>query len=629
MRLARGVDESNLAAVRGLDIEPSYLRAVVERLGKIGSSPLGFRTTGTPEDAEVAGFVSEEMMRLGLSDVAVEPVTVDGWRFRDARVVVGATSYEASSFGGVTPTSPDGVSGRVIHVGDGRRQRLDRLELAGAVVLLDWARAAVSPYAVAFELQRRGVVAMIVSCPVPGPWYQSGGALGAFDAHWPSAGPPMVFVRAEDAVAIRAAARAGGDANVVLDAEISLRTQGHNVVGYLPGRRPGPIVVGAHHDGWFTGAFDNASGVAATLGVAGALARAELQLPYTVCFSTRTGEEYGLADSSYDWCIGAWEQIHTTHPDWAEGSPFHLCVEATGRPGVRAIIETTVELEAWCRRVCRAADREGWLAHGWRVAPPVSGTELWPFLVSGVPSVAAYAWETSFGRTDYHTQLDTIDGLDFAHLAAQARLYALLVLEASRDPDGIIDHRARARNLSRVARAMDTPDPDLVHAAEHHANARGRAAFTAIGSGLVALDADTSHCYPHEQSQRDLRRLTTAIAALERDDIGAAARAVAAVGSHGLAPYLSQDAFRAVLERDSPAATARSWAANSHLTVSPDLYVELASLRGEPGSRQYGPWVAESLARAAASCADEVARRVTAMTSVLRSHPHDHPARNA
>ena len=46
----------------------------------------------------------------------------------------------------------------------------------------------------------------------------------------------------------------------------------HNVVGVLPGRTDGsPIVIGGHHDCWFGAAFDDATGVAATLAIAKAL----------------------------------------------------------------------------------------------------------------------------------------------------------------------------------------------------------------------------------------------------------------------------------------------------------------------------------------------------------------------
>jgi hypothetical protein len=628
MAKRRPVDPRNVAVVRDLAIDPTYLTRVVDQLASIGSSPLGFRTTGTPEDEAVAAFVSAEMREMGLVDVAIEPVDVDGWRFRSAALQVGDTTYEGSSFGGVMPTPPNGVQGQLIDIGTGLRRQLDTLDLDGSIALLDWRHRGVAPYAIAFELLERGVIAMAVTCPAGGPWYQSESALGAFDGHWPRGGPPMVFIRKEDAATIRQALEQEPvDARLFLDVERTAAARGSNVVGYLPGTQPGPIVVGAHHDGWFRGAFDNASGVAATLAIAKALITSGHQLPYTVCFSSRTAEEYGLADSPYDWCIGAWEQVNTTHPEWSEDSPFHLCVEATGRPGVRAIIETTVELGTWARGVCRVADREGWLPNGWRVAEPVAGTELWPFLVAGVPSVAAYAWETSFGHTDYHSQLDTADKLNFEDMASQTRLYALLLLEAGRDPSAVLDHSARARQLTKLAGSVQPAHQQLAAAAERHSAVTGRKHFTRIGQGLVALDAHTSASYPHAQAAHDIAALEAALSALDHDDVRTAYRKLTGVGMHSLFPYLSAPAYAALTARTQPEAVSRSWASRSHLTTSPNLWSELASLRNEPGCRPFGPWVRDALSRALAASQRDLARRLDDMARSAEPPHHNNQVR--
>ena len=557
---------------------------------------------------------------MGLADVAVEDVEVDGWRFHDASLQVGGDCYQASSFGGVIPTPAQGREGELVDVGTGRRRDMDGKDVDGAIALVDWRDTRLSPFVIALELAERGAAAMVLNCPAGGPWYQSAGALGAFDGHWPAQGPPMIFIRKEDAVAVRTAMSHGPvQGRLTLNAEVTPRTTGHNVVGYLPGDRDGPIVVGAHHDAWFHGAFDDASGVAALLALARALATGGHRLPYTICFTTRTGEEYGLADSSFDWCIGAWEQVHTTHPEWAEQSPFHLCVEANGRPELRVIVETTVELTAWTRRICRVADAEGWLPSGWRVAPPVAGTEMWPFLVSGVPSVAAYFWEKSFGRTDYHTQLDTPRSLDFGHLITQTRLYALLLLEAARDPDAIIDHRARARQLTKVANACQPPHEPLAAAASRHAAAAGRRDFARVGRGMVALNAHGEFSYPHVQAASDARHLQAALAALEHGELAAAYRSLAKVGANYLFPYLSQAAFAAHARRSEPASTDRSWAMYSHITSSPDLWAEMASLRREPGARPAGAWLRNSLTRKLQHSQYDLDQRLAAMTRVADS----------
>src|SRR5918994_4517940 len=59
--------------------------------------------------------------------------------------------------------------------------------------------------------------------------------------------------------------------------EVGIQRPNRNVVGVIPGREPGAIVIGAHHDtkdripGRFVGANDGASGVAVVLELARAL----------------------------------------------------------------------------------------------------------------------------------------------------------------------------------------------------------------------------------------------------------------------------------------------------------------------------------------------------------------------
>lgn len=621
------VDPRSVSVVAGLCLDQEYLRHVISTLTSIGSSPLGFRTTGTPEDAAVAEFVAAQMREIGLAGVAVEPVTVDAWRFLGAGVELtgcagapGTAVYRAVSFGGVPSTPPGGITSTVIDIGDGRRNLLDRLELHGTVVLLDWRQAAIHPSAVVLELVRRGVIGVVLNCPAKGPFYQSADALGGFDSHWPAGAPPMVLISMEDAAELRQAVRTGQvTVRMSLDAEVSPRAAGGNVVGYLPGEVPGPIVVGAHHDAWFRGAFDNTSGVAAMLAMAKALVSSRYRPRHTICFTSRTAEEYGITESLFDWCIGAWAQVSTTHPQWGSTSPFHLCVEASGHAGLRSVIEAPVELAGWARRVGKTAAAQGWTPTGWRVAPPVAGTEQWPFLLAGVPGVACYAWEKSFGGTDYHTQFDTIDLLDFDILAAQTRLYALLLLEADRDPDAILDHTVRARQLAAVA--DEHAHPGLRRAALEHAGARGRTDFTRVGTGLFALDAATAARYPHEQSRRDLQALSAALAALSVGDRPAAARALRSVGHHELFSYLGAEAFTTHLARHQPAALTRTWGGASHLTPVVNLWPEIASLLGQPDARPDGPWLAASLRLAQERTQLQLTQRLDAMARSVTPPP--------
>jgi hypothetical protein len=467
----------------------------------------------------------------------------------------------------------------------------------------------------ALELGLRGAAGVLANCPQGADFFQSAGALGSFDGHWHDGAPPMVLIAKEDAAALRAGLPER--ALMTLDAERSPGTRGANAVGYLAGETEGaPIVIGAHHDGWFRAAFDNASGVAAMLAIARALTAVGHRPRHPLCFTSRTAEEYGLEDSPFDWCLGAWRQVQDLHPEWGERAPFHLCVEASGHPDLRLLIEAPAELAGWVRDAARTARREGWLTTSWRIAPPGTGTELWPLLVSGVPGISVLSWETSFLRRDYHTPRDTPALLDFAHLERLTRFYAYLLLRADADPDAILDHDARTADVAKAAATLGAPGGRLA-AATRRRRASGRAAFTTVGRELLAVDAHGALAYPHAQAARDAEQLEAALAALDRDDHRGAVRALRRVGANAVAPKLSRAAFARHAARLGPEGCGPSWAQASHLTACPDLWAEIASLSGRAGAEAPGPWIARSLKRHRTQARVERKRRVEAMASAL------------
>ena len=621
VRRARGAGDrdDSLAVARGLEIDARHLRGVVERLSSIGSSPLGFRVTGTPEDREAADFVAGELRTLGLDGVAVEEVEVDGWRFERARLEPGdGSAIEGAALGGTPPTPPGGIRAHVVDAGGWRRRDLDRLDVRGALVLIDWRKGPGAPTDAGLELGLRGAAGVIVTPAKNGPYFQAEDALGGFDGHWHAGAPPMITIRQRDGDALRARLAGGPvELTMTVDAAIAPGAAGSNVVGYLPGDEPGPIVVGAHHDGWFRAAFDNATGVAALLGIARALVRAGHRPRHRICFTSRTAEEYGVLDRAFDWCVGAFKQVSVTHPEWGETAPFHLCLEASGHPELRLAVEAPVELTRWARAAGKVGEAEGWLPAGWRTSPPVTGTEQWPYLVAGVPGLATYSWESSFAKTAYHTPLDTPEMVDFDHVERLTRFYAYLLLEADRDPDGILDHRARARQLARAADKLGAPGAPLARAAERHQQATGRAAFTPVGRGLHAVDAAGEIALPHAQCAADAEALGAALAALDADDHRTAARQLAKVGDNALAQVLSAEAFARRAARIRIQHDDDSWPARSHLTDSPDLWAELASLRGEDGAKPPGPWLRRSLERHLKRTRTELDRRVRAMARAV------------
>ena len=592
-------------------ISVEYLHSVVEHLEQLGSHPLGFRVAGTPEERAAADFASSELRALGL-EVVEEPVPVDAWRLLDAYVeLASGRRFECASFGGVPETGAEGVSGRLISVGRGGRRELDRLDVAGAITLVDWCDDGLWPYQVGLELGLRGAAAMIVASLSGGPYYQAPGALGSFDGLWHREGPPAVTIRKEDAAVL--AARDGEAVRVVLSAPLERDALASNVVATLPGRRAArPLLVGAHHDAWFSGAFDDASGVAVMLALARAFVETGFRPLHPVVFISHTAEEYGIAESSYDWCYGAWHQIAAEHREWSTRAPFYLNVEGSGRPEP-FVVDAPPELTGWARRVCRRAALDGLLPHGWRLGAPSTWTEVWPFLAAGVPGINVSTFSSEFDRTEYHTQYDRSAGIDFDYLARLTRVCARLLLAADADADRFLDFPARARHLSRRLRGVR--HPGLERALAELERAAGGRAFTAVGRGLSGLDAKETAAYPHEQTARDVEGLEGALVALRLGRHRPAARRLARVGLNSLCADLSHEAFALERGRRGRKAPRACWAAQGDPDVGPDLWLELASLRGEPGGRPPGPWVERSLERHLARARRELVRRLDRMAA--------------
>ena len=591
-----------------LDISAEYLRHVVERLESFRSHPLGFRVAGTPEERQATAFVAAELRDAGLSDVVEEPVPVDAWRLEDAYVELSGRRFDCASFGGVPETGADGIRGELILVGRGGRRQLDGVDVRGKVVLVDWEVERLWPYHVGLELGLRGAAALVVTSSAGGPYYQAPDALGTFDGLWHAEAPPCVTIRKEDAAEL--AKHAGESVRVVLTAPLTPGAEAANVVGILPGRRDvAPAVVAGHHDGWFGGAFDDASAVAVTLALARAFAAKDVRLEHPIAFVSHTAEEYGIARSSYDWCYGAWYQIVVEHPEWSTGSPFYLNIEGSGRPAP-FVVDAPPELAAWSRRICRRSANEGLLPHGFRLAAPATWTEVWPFLAAGVPGINVSTFTSDFDRTDYHTQFDTADRVDFDYLEQLTRVCATLLLEGD---VRTLDYTARARHLRRSL--GDLADDRLERALEKLGHADGREHFTAVGRGLHGLDAREAARYPHEQTAADIRHFETALAHLSGGSERRAATALSRVGLNWLCADLGREAFRIERARRGRDAPRACWAALGDPDIGPDLWEEIASLRGEREARPAGPWIRESVEGHVADARRELERRLDRMAA--------------
>jgi aminopeptidase YwaD len=606
-------------------VDELFMRSLVEQMSAIGSSPLGFRVAGTPEDDEVCALIADAMRSIGLEDVRLEPVPVDGWRFRDAALEVAGESFPCASFGGSPPTPPGGIEGDLVFVGRGSRVELARTGVRGRIVLVDWpGDHFLWPSLTAAEATRAGALAVVCACLPGGRYYQADGALGAFDGIWIGGSVPLATIAGDRALRLIDLQRSGPlPARLKLEVELLPGATAHNTAATLPGRRARPpIVVAGHHDAWFSGSFDDATGVASTLGIAKAMLDAGHVPERPIVFGSHTAEEYGLADSAFDWLIGASWRVNEEHREWGRAVPFYLNVEGSGQP-LPTFIDSPPELRRFCRRVCGSARRDGLLPYGVTYGIPRTGTEQWPYLAAGIPSLNVNTLPKRYWRTEYHTQYDTTEILSFPDLVRETRLYARFVMAADAAPGELLDLPARVSDLRRYGRldaaraaGCETAHVDAALTRFEAAARNGaawpatRAAFAKVARTLESVHARDKQSTLHLQALIDVESLDAALDALARQDLGAAARAAARSGRNGLARHVGREVFALDAARHRPDHPGFSWAANAHTTPSPGLWDELASLRRETGSRSPGPWLARSLRRRRSASAKELQRRL-------------------
>jgi len=202
-----------------------------------------------------------------------------------------------------------------------------------------------------------------------------------------------------------------------------------NVVGTLPGRRPG-IVVAAHYDTLvkpkgFVGANNGAAGTAVVIEAARALAAAKRQRgAREVRFVLFDGEEpaAGLPEESADFYHSGLRGSRAYVAEHPGRTAAMLLLDYVGNKGLRLPREGSSTLSLWAR--LRAAARR---VGAERVFPPEVGETIiddhTPFLRARVPAVDLIDW-TYPG----HDLRDSLDRLSRGSLDAVGETVVELVL---------------------------------------------------------------------------------------------------------------------------------------------------------------------------------------------------------
>ncbi|WP_432630578.1 M28 family peptidase [Brotaphodocola sp.] len=428
--------------LKHIDIDYSYRLA--KRMEQYRSNEvLGYRSAGSRAEFETGEMLKKEMESIGLSDVTKDAITVDGWEFKKAVLHFTAedgTAHEVQLGAYQTTFVTDGPEEfELMYLGKGTASDYEGKDVTGKLVLVDinqrdewWINYPV------YQAHLKGARALIaVQCGGYGEIDDE--ALNAQDIAGPENAPAFSISR-KDATALKQLLHveegvAGNESIKILldsDTRVMRDCTTYNIVGRIPGLHPDRMVMlSAHYDSYFSGFQDDNTAIAMMLGIAKALVDSGFKPRNTIVFCAMAAEEWGVADSNFDWSTGAYEQVFTAHPEWVgkviADLNFELPALAHGtRARIRSCYEYTQFLEDYLSELpelTRAYPEET------RITAPIeTWSDDFSIAISGIPSMVNDFTGGSFMETHYHSQFDNDEFYDAQVYRLHHELFALLIV---------------------------------------------------------------------------------------------------------------------------------------------------------------------------------------------------------
>ena len=426
--------------IASLDIEASYNLA--KQMESYRTNPvLGYRPAGSKAEFETGEMLKVYMEDLGLSNVRKDEIKVDGWEFEKAVLTYTDTAgkkQEVQLGAYQTDFVTEGEETfQVVYVGKGGEKDYAGKDVKGKIVLAEinqrdewWINFPV------YQAHEKGAKALI-AVQIGGYGQVDEKALNAQDI----AGPPEAAAFSmsfEDSEKLKACLDEKGEITVTLDArsKVMRDVSTYNILGEIPGRRSDRmILLSAHYDSYFSGFQDDNTAVAMMLGIARAFIKMGYQPENTWVFCAMAAEEWGIADSKYDWSTGAYAEVFKVHPEWAGkvigDFNFELPALSNGNlDGIRCTYEYKDFFEETLKELpaLSPAYPEGVLVS----APIETWSDDFSVAISGIPSMVNEFSAGSFMTTHYHSQYDSDEYYNEAAYRFHHELYGLLLMHLDR-----------------------------------------------------------------------------------------------------------------------------------------------------------------------------------------------------
>ena len=570
--------------IASLDIEASYNLA--KQMEAYRTNPvLGYRPAGSKAEFETGEMLKSYMEDLGLSNVRKDEIKVDGWEFEKAVLAYADAAGERQEVQlGAYQTdfvTKGAETFQVVYVGKGGEKDYADKDVTGKIVLAEinqrdewWINFPV------YQAHEKGAKALI-AVQIGGYGQVDEKALNAQDI----AGPPEAAAFSmsfEDSEKLKACLDEKGEITVTLDASsrVMRDVSTYNILGEIPGRRSDRmILLSAHYDSYFSGFQDDNTAVAMMLGIARAFIKMGYQPENTWVFCAMAAEEWGIADSKYDWSTGAYAEVFNVHPEWAGkvigDFNFELPALSNGNlDGIRCTYEYKDFFEDTLKTLpaLSPAYPEGVIVS----APIETWSDDFSVAISGIPSMVNEFSAGSFMTTHYHSQYDSDAYYNEAAYRFHHELYGLLLMhldsqsvaplnfaevfeQASASLDVLMCQKSGSRvtallNLlgqtEEVAeevydRIYDINEAGVDSEQCHEAENILLKVFKMAQDKYVRLTWEDAVVFPQEAAQNNLRYLKKAIRALKRKipDAEAAFEALYEIDNNAYAFQFSKQVY--------------------------------------------------------------------------------------
>jgi hypothetical protein len=294
------------------------------------------RRPGTPEGRRAETWVAEELKKMGIENVTMDPVPITLWSAIRWSLTAGGEEIPSFFIPNTGFTPPDGLTTGLVYVGKGGPAEMERAGVAGKIVVAEVTFPRL-PTGLALKTLRSsyflcdpehsislrtsqylnfvrenfiGGAQDAESAPENDVYWQAQkhGAKGiclilrdqpsGSNSHY---GPydgmmkpmPGLWIGKYEGDRLRGLAKNSAEARLVLVGNSEPGVM-HNVWGVLPGASDEVIMITSHHDSPFVGAIEDGSGVAQVLAQAHAWSRVPREKrPRTLVFVVDAGHFYG------------------------------------------------------------------------------------------------------------------------------------------------------------------------------------------------------------------------------------------------------------------------------------------------------------------------------------------------